>query len=116
MEISFYIDEIYYHGTAVPYEKPGNTETQFVVRLENMPVFHVFMHGNGEWASDDMKSADLVSSVGAEIDNRNDTETVTPLEPGRYYSKAVTGGENPLIKNGEIINEPDDVDEQAIRQ
>jgi hypothetical protein len=113
MEIGFYLDDTYYHGTAVPYEKPSSAETQFVVRLENMAVFHIHMSGDDKWASDDTKSADLISAVGSEIEKR-DVEASTQLGPGRYYSRAITGGEEPLIKNGEIINEPDDVDEQAI--
>jgi hypothetical protein len=66
MKISFYIGNTFYHGTAVPFEKTDTAGTQFVVRFEDkeLPVFHVCMSGKGEWISDDMQSADLVSAVG----------------------------------------------------
>lgn len=114
MEISFYLDDIFYHGTAVPYEKPDTVDTHFVVRLENLAVFHVHMSNTGEWISDDTKSTELISVVGSEIQRRDDVEPSTPIVPGQYYSNANSGGQKPVIENGEIINEPDDVDEQSI--
>jgi hypothetical protein len=94
MEISLNIGTRQYHGTAVPYEKPGTAETQFVIRFEEIPLFHINMPEKGKWASDDFDNPELVSLVGKEIE-KNDDHSVS------------------IISNGEIINEPDDVDEHA---
>jgi hypothetical protein len=96
MEIGFNIGQVHYHGTAVPFEKPGSSDTLFVVRLEDreVPVFHVSLSENGEWTSEDIDNPELVTSAGEQITKNND-------------------GSVDIISNGEIINEPEDVEERS---
>jgi hypothetical protein len=94
MEISFNLDGKHHHGTAVPYGTPGSTETQFVIRLEGAPVFHVNLSADGGWVSNDMDVSSLVNAVGKEIEQRDN-------------------GSVEIVANGEIVNEPDDVDEHS---
>lgn len=104
MEISFYIDAVHYHGTAVPYERPGNPETIFVVRLEDkdLPVFHVSKNALGEWISEDLPSAELINAVGNEIgktyaEEMPDAKITTNGEITKDVTDTVTGEpENPF--------------------
>ena len=108
MEIGFYLDNIYHHGTAVPYEIPGTAEKRFVVQLEDwqIPVFQVHKSDSGKWDSDEGQAADLISAVGAEIEKRDVANPRINIEAGRYTSSE-------LMVNGEIVNEPEDVHETS---
>ena len=117
MKINFYLDEVFYEGTAVPFENPGESKTLYVVRLTDpgIPVFHAYQSVTGEWLSDDLASAGLVTAVGAEIE-KQDIDESSDIELKHYTSSALlskVGDTVEVTENGEIINEPDDVAERS---
>lgn len=113
MNISFYLDDTLYTGTATPIEK--EKETQFAVALDGIPHFTICPDADYGWKTDDIVSRDLVRAAGNEIENNDDVSENINVSPGKYYSSAVTGGQEPKFENGEITNEPDDVDEQSFK-
>jgi hypothetical protein len=96
MEINITLGNSIYQGTAVPYEKTGPAETHFVVRLKGKPVFHLYMSDKGDWASNDTDDLSLVRAIGEAIRTQDD--------------HAVE-----IVENGEIINEPEDVEERSFK-
>ena len=111
MYISFYLDDEFYSGEVEPVETPG--ETQFKVDLGQALQFRLCMSVEATWASNDHVSAALIRSVGGEIERHDEGFEEEPMQPGKYYSAGVTGGQVPVIRDGEIVNEPEDVDEQS---
>ncbi|MDB5209478.1 MAG: hypothetical protein JWQ30_305 [Sediminibacterium sp.] len=113
MEISFYLDDILYNGNAAPLEKEN--ETHFVISLVGVPLFTICPCPDYGWKTSDPISRDFVRAAGNEIEKSDDVPEEIEVAPGRYYSATFTGGDKPKIENGEIINEPEDVQEQSVR-
>jgi len=117
MYIGFNLDGTFYSGTATLIEKDGKTE--YIIDLNES------VHDNAQftlrkqdekWISDDNSHADLIHAAGSEIDKHVEGYTGEPLVPNNYYSAERTNGSEPQFNNGEVINEPDDVDERAIEK
>lgn len=88
MQISFYIDDAYFSGTAELISK--DDEQVFRVSLEDQPVFHAKSSSDGNWTSDHTKGNkmiyDMVCAAGSEIAWRLAMTDPEKAEPGFYVS------------------------------
>ena len=110
MKIRFYLDEKLYEGTAQALQKPD--EVDFRVDLEGLPIFTIRPCKMDGWETKAAVSQDIARSAGLEIE-RTENAGFLNIEPGKYYSFGITGGAEPEIHNGEIINELEDVEDQS---
>ncbi len=112
MYISFYLDQEFHSGTATLIEKENEP---YLIDLSEALQFTISKSQNGEWASEDNINPDLVRAAGSEIVKQHEGSTLESLRPNIYYSAERTHGENPIFEQGEVINEPADVNEQSER-
>jgi hypothetical protein len=112
MKIRFYLDDLLYQGEATAVQKPS--ETQFLVKLDGVEPFHICMSDEGNWHSDDAGNEDLARAAGQQIAHMDEAGSNDALEPERFYSMKYTDGQAPVYSDGEITNEPEDVQEQSV--
>lgn len=88
MDISFYIDDAYFSGTAELVTK--DDEQVFLVSLEDQQPFHARSSKDGNWTSDHTKGNkmiyDMVCAAGSEIAWRLSMPDPSKAEPGFYAS------------------------------
>jgi hypothetical protein len=86
MQISFYIGNAYFNGTATRVNRNGGE--MFFVELDNQQAFHARVSENGNWASDHTKGNkliyDMVCAAGSEIAFRLALPDLAEAEPGSY--------------------------------
>ncbi len=115
MYIGFNLDDTFYSGTATLTEKDG--KSVYLVDLNESvhanAQFTIAKNKEGKWESGDAENADLVRAAGCEVDTGHEEHQGERLAPNNYYSAERSGGEPPVFRNGEVINEPDDVDENS---
>ncbi len=115
MYIGFNLDDIFYSGTATLIE--NEDQVQYIIDLNESvhdnAQFTLSKLPDGKWTSDHDINPDLVNAAGTEIDKHVEGYTGEPLVPNSYYSTERTDGKKPVFKDGEVINEPGDVDEQS---
>lgn len=117
MYIGFNLDEVFYSGTATLVETENKLEHYLIDLNESVHdniQFALTKSPEGKWIGEPGTDPDIVRAVTAEIEGHDEGYTGEPLAPNNYYSTERSNTEKPVFKDGEITNEPDDVNEQSV--